>query len=139
MRLIDTERAERLSAVRAAVAIVLGTDLAATHMQRMDARGGGPTMWLVTGVIVAVFLLWASGLFRNAALRGFLNDEGSAVSRRRAMMIGFWNMLAIALVCYAFTFVKDDGPRDAIQIIMTVGMTSALIAFGVAEFVMPRR
>lgn len=55
------------------------------------------------------------------------------------MMIGLWNMLAIALVCYALTFVKDDGPRDAIQIIMTVGMSSALIAFGVAEFITPRR
>lgn len=48
MRLIDAERAECLSTVRAAVAIVLGTALAATHThthtQRMDARGGGPTM-----------------------------------------------------------------------------------------------
>lgn len=55
------------------------------------------------------------------------------------MMIGFWNMLATALVCYALTFVKDDGPRNAIQIIMTVRMSSALIAFGVAKLVMPRR
>lgn len=54
MRLIDTERAERLSAVRAAVAIVLGTALAATHTQRMDAGGCGSAMWLVTGVIVVV-------------------------------------------------------------------------------------
>lgn len=139
MRLIDAERAERLSTVRAAVAIVLGTALAATQTQRMDAGGGGPVPWLVTGVIVTIFLAWASGLFRNAALRGILNDEGSAVSRRRAMMIGFWNMLATALVCYALTFVKNYGPRDAIQIIMAVGMSSALIAFGVAEFVTPRR
>jgi high-affinity Fe2+/Pb2+ permease len=128
-----TERAERLSKHRAIAAIVMGTFLAATQTQRMDASGAGPMTWIVTGVIIAIFLLWASGLFRNTVLRGILNDEGSDVSRRRSLMIGFWNMLATAVVCYILTYVKDYGPRDAIQIIMSVGICSALISFGVAE------
>lgn len=133
MQSVVAERAERLSKHRAVAAIIMGTVLAATQTQRMDASGAGPITWVVTGFIVAVFLLWASGLFRNAALRGILNDEGSDVSRRRALMIGFWNMLATAVVCYGLTYVKDYGPRDAIQIIMSVGICSALISFGVAE------
>ncbi|MDR6790843.1 high-affinity Fe2+/Pb2+ permease [Sphingomonas sp. BE138] len=133
MRSVIAERAERLSKHRALAAIIMGTALAATQTQRMDASGAGPITWIVTGLIVAIFLIWASGIFRNTALRGILNDEGSDVSRRRSLMIGFWNMLATAVVCYVLTYVKDYGPRDAIQIIMSVGICSALISFGVAE------
>lgn len=133
MQLVVSEWAERLSKHRAIAAIVIGTVLAATQTQRMDASGAGPITWIVTGVVVAIFLLWASGLFRNTALRGILNDEGSDVSRRRSLMIGFWNMLATAVVCYILTYIKDYGPRDAIEITMTVGICSALISFGVAE------
>lgn len=139
MQSVVAERAERLSRRRALAAIVMGTILAATQTQRMDASGAGPITWIITGVVVAIFLLWASGLFRNTALRGILNDEGSDVSRRRSLMIGFWNMLAAAVVCYILTYVKDYGPRDAIQIIMSVGICSALISFGVAERVSERQ
>ncbi|GGE93573.1 hypothetical protein [Sphingomonas prati] len=139
MQSIVAERAERLSKHRAIAAIIMGTILAATQTQRMDASGAGPITWIITGVVVAIFLLWASGLFRNTALRGILNDEGSDVSRRRSLMIGFWNMLATAVVCYILTYVKDYGPRDAIQIIMSVGICSALISFGVAERVSARQ
>lgn len=133
MQSVVAEQAERLSKRRAIAAIVLGTVLAATQAQRMDASGAGPIAWMITGLVIAIFLLWASGLFRHTFLRGILNDEGSDVSRRRSLMIGFWNMLATAVVCYILTYVKDYGPRDAIQIIMTVGISSALISFGVAE------
>ena len=95
--------------------------------------------WMVTGLVTAVFLVWASGLFRGGALRRILNDESSQLSRRRAIAIGFGNTMATALVCYALTFVKDYSPRDAIQIIMTVGMSSALISFsGLEQFTRQR-
>jgi high-affinity Fe2+/Pb2+ permease len=139
MQAIVAERAERLSKHRATAAIVMGTLIAATQTQRTDESGSGPITWIITGVVVAIFLLWASGLFRNTALRGVLNDEGNDVSRRRSLMIGFWNMLATAVVCYILTYVKDYGPRDAIQIIMSVGICSALISFGVAERVSARQ
>ena len=127
------DRAERLVRRRSVAAIVAGTLLIVTQGQRMDGGGAGPFGWAVTGVASALFLLWASGRFRGAALRGILNDESSDASRRRSLAIAFWNMLAAAAVCYALTFVKDYGPRDAIQIIMTTGMSSALIGFGISE------
>lgn len=133
MHAVDADRAERLARRRSVAAIVMGIALAATQSQRMDDGGAGPLGWILTAAIVALFLLWASGLFRGSALRGILNDEGSDANRRRSLAIGFWNMMATASVCYLLTYVKDYGPRDAIQIVMTVGMSSALISFGVAE------
>jgi len=132
------ERAERLAKLRAITAIVMGMVLMVTQTQRMDDSGSGPIPWIATGIILAVFMVWASGLFRNQALRGILNDESSDASRRRALTIGFWNMLVTAVVCYLLTYVKDYGPRDAIQLIMTVGISSALIGFGVSERVSGR-
>lgn len=133
-----SDRAERLVRRRSLFAVVMGTALIATQGLRMDDGGAGPAGWALTGLIAAIFLVWASGLFRNSALRGILNDEGSDANRRRSLMIAFWNMLATAVVCYLLTYVKDYGPRDAIQIIMTVGMSSALISFGVSEQVAAR-
>ncbi len=132
------DRAERLARWRAVLAIALGTILMATQTQRMDGAGGGPLSWIVTGAIIAAFLVWASGAFRGRAVRGILNDESSDVNRRRALMIGFWNMLLTALVCYALTFLKNYGPRDAIQIILTVGISSVFISFGISELVIDR-
>ena len=126
------DRAEKLAQQRSVAAVLLGTVLIATQGMRMD-DGGGPAGWAVTGLIAALFLIWASGVFRDGALRGILNDESSEVHRRRSLVIAFWNMMAAALVCYLLTYAKDYGPRDAIQIVMTVGMSSALISFGVSE------
>ena len=133
MSVMVAERAERLAKQRSKAAIVLGIVLGATQTQRMDDSGGGPVSWIVTGLVIAIFLVWASGVFRNTALRGVLNDESSDLSRRRSLTIGFWNMLATAVVCYLLSYLKDYGPRDAIQVIMTVGISSALISFGVSE------
>lgn len=127
------DRAERLAGLRSTFAIVAGTLLIATQGVRMDDGGGGPVSWAIAGLSLILFFGWGSGLFRGTALRRFLNDEGSDASRRRAISIGFWNMLATALVCYGLTFVKDYGPRDAIQLILSVGISSVLLSFGVSE------
>lgn len=135
---MTVEHAERMARSRSLIAITLGTLLMVTQGTRMDG-GAGPASWILTGIVVAAFVVWASGLFRGARFRGFINDEASDLNRRRALAIGFGNMLAAALVCYCLTYVKEYGARDAIQIIMTVGISSALISFGAAELIGMRR
>jgi hypothetical protein len=133
MSLSVAEKAERLARKRSIVAFVLGSILIVTQGQRMETGGAGPIAWALTGVTIAIFLLWASGVFRETALRGFLNDESSDLNRKRSLTIAFWNMIVTALFCYALSFVKPFGARDAIQIILTVGMSSALISFAGLE------
>ncbi|RYY25375.1 MAG: hypothetical protein EOP62_13960 [Sphingomonadales bacterium] len=138
MSAIIANQAERLAKWRAIYAVAMGTALMVTQGQRMDDGGAGPVSWIVTGLIIGAFLVWASGVFRGSLLRDMLNDESSDLNRRRSLMIGFWNMQATAVVCYGLTFLKDYGPRDAIQLMMTVGISSALISFGVSERVSNR-
>lgn len=138
MSIIASDRAERLAVKRSVVSIVMGGVLIATQGQRMDDGGGGAISWIITGAITAIFLAWASGIFRDTALREILNDESSDANRRRSLMIAFWNMIAAAIVCYGLTYFKNFGPRDAIQIIVTIGMSSALMSFGFSERISAR-
>lgn len=138
MDVVAADRAEKLANRRSAIAVFSGIVLIATQGQRMDEGGSGPIGWALTGAVVVLFLTWASGLFRGQAVRGILNDECSAANRTRSFIIAFWNMIAAAVVCYVLSYVKNYGPRDAIQIIMTVGISSALISFGVSERVSSR-
>lgn len=126
------DRAERMVRHRAILAIVLATLLIATQGQRMGSEGS-LIGWAIWGAIVAGFLLWASGLFQGRRFRGLIDDETSTLHRRRALTIGFWVMVASAGVCFGLTFVKDFGPRDAIQLILTCGISAALLSFGVWE------
>ena len=139
MQVMVAEKAERFARRRAVAAIIMGIVLGATQTQRMDDSGAGPLSWIITGCIIILFIFWASGIGHNAVFRGILNDESSDASRRRSLMIGFFNMLATAVVCYILSYVTDASPRDAIQIIMTVGISSALISFGAAERVLARQ
>lgn len=127
------DHAERLAKRRSIGAIVMATLLIVTQGQRMTGGRDGLIGWIVTGTVMVLFVVWASGLFRDRGLRGILNDEYSRLNWSRALTIGFWNMLATGAVCYGLTFVKDYEPGAAAQIIMTVGISSALIGFGVAE------
>ncbi len=126
-------RADRLSNTRAIAAVVLAAVMMATQGQRMDDGGGGPLSWAITGITTIVFLVWASGVFRGTALRTVLNDESSDANRKRSLTLAFWTMMVTAIVCYALTYIKDYGPRDAIQVIVIVGISTALLSFGVME------
>lgn len=134
----ELDRAESFAQRRSIAAMILGTILIVTQGQRMDDGGGGSISWALTGLVVLLFLLWSSGVLRKSAFRDFLNDESAELNRKRSLIIGFWNMIGAAIVCYILTFIKDFGPRDAIQVIMAVGISSSLISFGVWERVAMR-
>jgi hypothetical protein len=124
--------AERMIRRRALGAVVLAILLIASQGSRM---GGGETLWSwgLWAAAVLAFVLWASGAFRGRATKSLLNDESSEDNRRRALICGFWVALASAAICFGLTFVKDYGPRDAIQVIVTAGVAAALLNFGAAE------
>lgn len=127
-----SEIAERVIRRRAWAAFSLATLLIATQGSRMGDESSllSWSFWLA---VVIVFTAWASGAFRARSVRLLINDEHSEENRRRAMVTGFWVALASAAVCFALTFIRDYGPRDAIQVIVTSGVATVLMHFGAAE------
>lgn len=99
----------------------------------MSDEGGSLVGWLIWGIIILAFLVWASGLLSNRRLRTLANDESSEQHRRAALMTGFWGMLASCVACLLLTLVKDYPVADGLGVVLTVGVAASLIGFGAAE------
>lgn len=88
------------------------------------------TFWLM---MLFVFILFGAGLWRSKPVRAMLNDEGTEENRRRAMASGFWSMMLGAAVCYALTFYEPVRTREAVHVIITIGVGATLLRFGALE------
>jgi ABC-type amino acid transport system permease subunit len=88
------------------------------------------TFWLF---MLLVFILFGGGLWRSKSVRSMLNDEGTEENRRRSMVAGFWAMMAGAALCYAITFYEPVRAREAIHVIVTIGVGATLLRFGALE------
>ncbi|HEY1124648.1 MAG TPA: hypothetical protein VGE65_03370 [Sphingobium sp.] len=88
------------------------------------------TFWLL---MLLVFILFGGGLWRSKSIRAMLHDEGTEENRRRAMASGFWAMMTGAAVCYALTFYEPVQTREAVHVIITIGVGVTLLRFGVLE------
>ena len=73
------------------------------------------------------------GWLRSSAVRALMNDETTRAHRTRALALAFWNTMATGLVLYLLSLVKAFDPRDAIHVMMTVGIATALLSFGTLE------
>lgn len=85
--------------------------------------------------MAALLILVASGqwLFVRKSLRALLNDEGGMALRRRANSLCFLNAMMTAVLLYALTFVKTFSAREAIVVMIAVGLSSALLSLGIWE------
>jgi len=88
------------------------------------------TFWLL---MLLAFILFGGGLWRSKSVRAMLNDEGTEENRRRAMASGFWAMMTGAAVCYALTFYEPVQTREAVHVIITIGVGATLLRFGALE------
>jgi signal transduction histidine kinase len=88
------------------------------------------TFWLL---MLLVFILFGGGLWRSKSVRSMFNDEGTEENRRRSMVAGFWAMMAGSALCYAITFYEPVQAREAIHVIITIGVGATLLRFGALE------
>lgn len=89
--------------------------------------------WFAMALALLLLLLTGGGLFRSREVRSLLNDETTTVNRRKAMAIGFGNAMVTCIVLYVLTFFQTVGGREAVHIIMSVAIGSALIVFALEE------
>lgn len=89
--------------------------------------------WLVLSVVLLLFLLTGGGWLKGRAVRALLNDETTRAHRARALSLGFGCTMATGIVLYAASLFTPVEGREAVHIMMTVGIAAALIAFAAAE------
>ena len=137
----DADLAERLTRRRARVMFVLaalfitqqGSYFTNTPMGAGAVAPLKIAAWLVISVVLLVGFATGGGWARSAKVRALMNDETTRAHRATATTIGFYNAMATGVVIYGLAMVKPIFGRDAVHVMMTVGIASALIAFAGLE------
>jgi hypothetical protein len=89
-------------------------------------------------VVMSAVLLWvlATGgfaLFRAAEVKQLMNDEGTQANRMAGIQLGFWCAMGAALVLFVASPWFALTPREAIHLIVTLGIAPAVLRFAMLE------
>lgn len=134
-----SEKAEKLSARRARVwpflaVIYLGQQY--SYFSSLDAGRPVDTLrigaWAVMSTALLVALVSGGGLLRGKELRAMLNDETSRAHRSDAFGWGFVVAMLTGIVLYIVGS-SQIGEREAIHLIVSLGIATALVRFGFLE------
>jgi hypothetical protein len=90
--------------------------------------------WLVLSIVILAALATKGFWLEPKEVRDLIDDENTRANRNDAMRWGFLFSMAGAIAVYALTlFDVSLTARDAVHIVMTVGIPAALIRWGVLE------
>jgi len=135
----DIEKAERMSRGRAAlmtlaaVVLVLNIVIQYGHAEYAAAgpRGGS---WIVL-IGLWTFILWnGGGVQPRGRIRALLNDELSLQNRSRALALGFYAAILLALACYVANWRQPIAAGDALKIVSAGAISAALLRYAWLEW-----
>jgi hypothetical protein len=137
------EKADYLSKRRArmlpALAVIFLSQQAAflsnlgTHEQS-SAYSLKVSAWLVLSIVILAALTTKGFWLEPRAVRDLIDDENTRANRNDAMRWGFLFSMAAAIAVYALTlFNVQLTARDAVHLVLTVGIPAALIRWGFLE------
>jgi hypothetical protein len=89
--------------------------------------------WFVWALLLLFLLATGGGLVRHRKLRGLLNDELTRRNRTTGYVAGFWAAAAACIGLYLVGMFEPVSGREAIHIILSAGVGSALLAFAILE------
>jgi hypothetical protein len=89
--------------------------------------------WLVLSAVI-LFGLWTGGAwFQPKSVRELLNDEATRAHRAQAFGAAFLASMLGCIFLYFLTMFKRVDGRDAVHIVLTIGLSAALLSFGILE------
>ena len=89
--------------------------------------------WLVLSVVMLLALTTGGGWIYSRSVRRLANDEATRVHRDDALRFGFVAAMSACIILYVVTLFDSIGEREAIHLILTVGIGTALLRFGLLE------
>lgn len=140
-QLSDAEEADRLSRRRAGMTISFAVVFISQQFTFFSEQPGDqrPVAWVHTGgwLMLTAVILWAlvSGgfWFKSKAVRALMEDEVTRDNRHRALTLGFVLAMIAAMVLFLIDRVEPIGAPIAIHLILSIGLGSALVRFGMLE------
>jgi len=136
-----SEKAERLNKRRARALPALGVIFLAQQASflSMPERSARPVdqlkigAWLILSIVLLAGLATGGAWFRPRAVRELLNDESTRAHRQVGYVYGFWAAMGTALGLYIVNLFEPVSGREAVHIIVTVAVATALLNFGLLE------
>ena len=99
-----------------------------------SAYGVKISAWLVLSIVILAALATKGFWLEPKAVRDLIDDENTRANRNDAMRWGFLFSMGAAIGVYALTlFDVPLTARDAVHLVMTVGIPAALIRWGLLE------
>jgi hypothetical protein len=89
--------------------------------------------WLLLSIVLLAGLATGGGWFRSREVRTLLNDESTRAHRQTGYVYGFWAAMGTALGLYVVNMFEPVTGREAVHIIVTVAVATALLNFGMLE------
>ena len=89
--------------------------------------------WLVLTVALLMLLSTGGSWLRSRGVRALLNDEVSRSNRTEGMKAGFLAAMIGGIGMHVLTFFEPVSGREAVHLIVTVGIAAALLRFGFLE------
>jgi len=138
----DAEEAERLTRKRAQMMPFLAVLLITQQASFFADDGGrrvvdwGTTIcWIALAAAILAALVTGGFWFKPRAIRALMNDEVTRANRASALTLGFVLALTAAISLYALeAFAPGEAtPRQALHIVVTVGLLAAMLRFALLE------
>lgn len=90
--------------------------------------------WLVLSIVLLAALATKGFWLERKEVRDLIDDENTRANRNDAMRWGFLFSMGAAIAVYALTlFNTTVTARDAVHIVLTVGILAALVRWGLLE------
>jgi hypothetical protein len=137
----DIETADRLTRRRARMLPFLAL-IFLTQQISYFAEGDAPVRmvdhvkvgaWLVLSIVLVLALATGGFWLKPRSVRALMDDEVTRANRAEAFRIGFLVTMAAGIGLYFVDQLAPMSGREAVHILVTVGIATALIAFGVFE------
>lgn len=137
------EKAEYLNKRRARMLPVLAVIFLSQQAAFLSNLGKEPagsvyalkvSAWLVLSVVILAALATKGFWLEPRAVRDLIDDENTRANRNDAMRWGFLFSMAAAIAVYALTLFRVElSARDAVHLVLTIGIPAALIRWGYLE------
>jgi hypothetical protein len=89
--------------------------------------------WLILSVVLLAVLVTKGFWFHSRAVRDLIDDENTRANRLDALRAGFLAAMLTGIVLYFVDQFEPMTARQAIHIILSLGLGAALVRFGMLE------
>ena len=138
----NVEKAERLSRKRARMLPFLAM-IYLTQQATFFAGDAPPGVravdhvkigaWLVLSLVLVMAIATNGFWLQSPEVRALIDDENTRANRARAMSAGFIAAMLGGIALYFITQFEAVTAREAIHVILSLGLAAALVRFGMLE------